>query len=71
MKQSEVKSLIDDLVKDALGDHCGQMLAQDVRLALESAFVAGVRSSLRFTSDAAFADLFAGRTPAKKASAKK
>jgi hypothetical protein len=63
VKRCEVKPLIDLLVSD-VGSHVSELLLQDVRLALETAFVAGVRSGLKFTSDAQFAVLFEGEAPA-------
>jgi hypothetical protein len=62
MKRSEVKPTIDKLVAD-LVDSEYDLAEPDTRLALETAFVAGVRSNLKFTSDAQFAKLFKGEKP--------
>lgn len=63
MKLAEVRSLIDKLAADALSlqgfvDHDAE---QAIRLALEAAFVAGVRSGLKYTSNAKFAEIFGGK----------
>lgn len=63
MKLAEVKPLIDKLVAELPGVGC-EVDPTDVRLALETAFVAGVRSGLKFTSSAKFAEVFgAAATP--------
>jgi hypothetical protein len=67
VKLADVKPLVDKLVRETIEASApvlrgGQGLAeQELRLALESAFVAGVRSGLKFTSNAKFAEVFGGK----------
>lgn len=63
MKLAEVKPLIDQLAADALSlqGFVDLEAEQAVRLALEAAFVAGVRSGLKYTSNAKFAEVFGGK----------
>jgi hypothetical protein len=65
VKLAEVKPLIDKLVSDlCLTSDVSIEGAEDedeIRIALESAFVAGVRSGLKYTSNAKFAELFGGK----------
>ena len=57
MKLAEVVPLIDKLAFDlSSGDASTD---REIRIALEAAFVAGVRSGLKYTSNAKFAELFA------------
>jgi hypothetical protein len=63
MKLPEVKPLIDKLEGEldvlgslSFGEHT---LRREIRTLLETAFVAGVRSGLKYTSNAKFAELFA------------
>lgn len=59
MKLAEVKPLIDALALDlATGDASADT---EIRIALETAFVAGVRSGLKYTSNAKFAEIFGGK----------
>ncbi len=60
MKRSEVKLTIDLILSSMPADVDLPDSPDEVRLALETAFVAGVRSNLKFTSDAQFAKLFKG-----------
>ncbi len=63
MKRSEVKPTVDLLVDGVMSARrldTREVNVTDIRLALETAFVAGVRSNLKFTSDAQFAKLFKG-----------
>jgi hypothetical protein len=70
MKLAEVRPLIDKLVQEVQtsglapgqGTRRHATLDAEIRLALESAFVAGVRSGLKFTSNAKFAEVFGGKT---------
>lgn len=64
MKLAEVKPLIDELVAGLClsdGSADGAEDEQEARIALETAFVAGVRSGLKFTSNAKFAEVFGGK----------
>jgi hypothetical protein len=65
VKLAEVKPLMDELV-GGIASAGGVVDTQEIRIALETAFVAGVRSGLKFTSNAKFADVFAGKGPTKK-----
>lgn len=72
MKLSEVKPLVHGMA-DALADGIdlgvtgpAKEKREQIRIALEQAFVAGVRSGLKYTSNAKFAELFAGKTGEKK-----
>lgn len=60
MKLAEVKPLIEELV-DGIASAGGVVDTQEIRIALETAFVAGVRSGLKFTSNAKFAEVFGGK----------
>jgi hypothetical protein len=60
MKRSEVKPLIDDLC-EGIASAGGIVDMGEVRTALEAAFVAGVRSGLKYTSNAKFAEVFGGK----------
>lgn len=64
MKLTEVKPLIDKLESEldvlgslSFGEHT---LRREIRTLLEAAFVAGVRSGLKYTSNAKFAEIFGG-----------
>lgn len=65
MKLAEVKPLIEKLEGDldvlgslSYGEHT---LRREIRTLLETAFVAGVRSGLKYTSNAKFAEVFGGK----------
>jgi hypothetical protein len=65
VKLAEVKPLIDKLGNDldvlgalSFGEHT---LRREIRTLLEAAFVAGVRSGLKYTSNAKFAEAFGGK----------
>jgi hypothetical protein len=65
MKLAEVKPLVEKLEGDldvlgslSFGEHT---LRREIRTLLEAAFVAGVRSGLKFTSNAKFAEVFGGK----------
>lgn len=59
MKLAEVKPMIDRLAAD-LGPFESPFDEEQTRVALEAAFVAGVRSGLKYTSNAKFAEIFGG-----------
>lgn len=63
MKLTEVKPLIDQL-SDSVATGSG-VQDSEIRLALETAFVAGVRSGLKYTSNAKFAEIFGGKKEKK------
>jgi hypothetical protein len=65
VKLAEVKPLIDELV-DGVASAGGVLDPCELRTALESAFVAGVRSGLKFTSNAKFAEVFGGKKATRK-----
>lgn len=60
MKLAEVNPLIDELL-DGVASAGGVVDKQEIRIALETAFVAGVRSGLKYTSNAKFAEVFGGK----------
>jgi hypothetical protein len=60
MKLAEVKPLINELV-DGVASAGGVVDTHEIRIALEAAFVAGVRSGLKYTSNAKFAEVFGGK----------
>jgi hypothetical protein len=60
MKLAEVKPLVDELC-NGIASAGGVVDMNEVRTALEAAFVAGVRSGLKYTSNAKFAEVFGGK----------
>lgn len=70
MKLAEVKPLIEKLEGDL--DVLGSLsfgeptLRREIRTLLEAAFVAGVRSGLKYTSNAKFAEVFGGGEKAER-----
>jgi hypothetical protein len=60
VKLSEVKPLIDAMLDDIASSGAN---TTSIRIALEAAFVAGVRSGLKYTSNAKFAEVFGGAKP--------
>jgi hypothetical protein len=64
VKLAEVKPLVEGLVDGIMAARrldTREVDVQEIRLALESAFVAGVRSGLKYTSNAKFAEVFGGK----------
>lgn len=62
MKRAEAKTLVNALAADlhacVFDTNTDADLKEEIRTALATAFVAGVRSGLKYTSDAQFAALF-------------